>query len=317
MSFHPRITKNEDKSPAGKDSWGFGSMKGNSISESSANAIKNYKPAAGMAMQYQSAGAAKDLVEDGSGYYYMPDGRLVGQYGKGQKVYVLKAGVNFDDAKKMIDAGNASPVPAAYSKSISEFNATPTLLTFAELNARAFMTVVRIGEASSKKKISDKPLDYNITYGTETFDSYEKHPRKSATQSGITSTAAGAYQFMPGTWDMVNSIEKQKDFSPESQDRAFLLRVEIVNDDALVGVANKACIGVLDDLYNGNIEAVASKLSGIWKPLPSDDIQSKMTVEEAKGLFIKAVENELAGKSAIATPQGKLNMSKIYRPELD
>ena len=43
---------------------------------------------------------------------------------------------------------------------------------------------------------------YNIQYGGGTFDNTQNHPNKviQPTQNSIPSSAAGAYQFMPGTW---------------------------------------------------------------------------------------------------------------------
>jgi len=43
---------------------------------------------------------------------------------------------------------------------------------------------------------------YNVYYGGGTFDNTQNHPNKviQPTQNSIPSSAAGAYQFMPGTW---------------------------------------------------------------------------------------------------------------------
>lgn len=48
----------------------------------------------------------------------------------------------------------------------------------------------------------DGSRGYNIYYGGGTFDNTQSHPGKviQPTQNSIPSSAAGAYQFMPGTW---------------------------------------------------------------------------------------------------------------------
>lgn len=69
---------------------------------------------------------------------------------------------------------------------------------------------------------------YNVRYGgpdgPQTFDSFADHPRQRAVISegehqGQTSTAAGKYQFIAGTWDQVRKETGITDFRPESQDR--------------------------------------------------------------------------------------------------
>lgn len=81
---------------------------------------------------------------------------------------------------------------------------------------RAFLTAMRGGESNGR---------YNVMYGGKTFDSYADHPRQpqpimSGPNAGRMSTAAGADQFLAGTWDEARNALSLPDFSPESQDRA-------------------------------------------------------------------------------------------------
>lgn len=70
-------------------------------------------------------------------------------------------------------------------------------------------------------------IGYNIQYGGGTYDNtLPGHPNKviSGGPGALSSAAAGAYQFMPDTWDMVvNNLPnlRGKPMSPEAQDQAF------------------------------------------------------------------------------------------------
>ncbi|WP_336742119.1 hypothetical protein [Aureimonas altamirensis] len=57
---------------------------------------------------------------------------------------------------------------------------------------------------------------YNVINGGERFASYGDHPRRVG--RGGSSTAAGRYQFVKGTWDRVARNIGAKDFSPSNQD---------------------------------------------------------------------------------------------------
>lgn len=81
---------------------------------------------------------------------------------------------------------------------------------------RAFLNAMRGGESGGR---------YNVMYGGKTFDSYADHPRqpqpiRSGPNAGKVSTAAGADQFLAGTWDEAKNALGLPDFSPGSQDAA-------------------------------------------------------------------------------------------------
>ena len=61
--------------------------------------------------------------------------------------------------------------------------------------------------------------DYQTMNGGEHFSSYADHPGRS--REG-TSSAAGRYQFIKGTWEAAKAALGLPDFSPESQDRAAI-----------------------------------------------------------------------------------------------
>ena len=88
-------------------------------------------------------------------------------------------------------------------------------------NVQKFMNIIGTLESGNK---------YNVIFGGETFDDDSKHPNKvgGRTADGL-STAAGRYQFV---YDTFTNLVKQNpqaeitDFSPEAQDKAFLLLLQ-------------------------------------------------------------------------------------------
>lgn len=62
------------------------------------------------------------------------------------------------------------------------------------------------------------PDGYHILYGGGRFDSFADHPRRKITAGAYTSTAAGRYQILAGTWDDFVKANGPHDFSPASQD---------------------------------------------------------------------------------------------------
>lgn len=79
-----------------------------------------------------------------------------------------------------------------------------------ERNVKAFMAVIREKESGG---------DYGIIVGAQRrVTNYKDHPRIRVGNS----SAAGAYQFQPATWDQVKADMGLKDFTPASQDMAAL-----------------------------------------------------------------------------------------------
>lgn len=110
---------------------------------------------------------------------------------------------------------------------------------------------------------------YNVIYNGKKFDDYSDHPRidvpiKSGPNAGKTSSAAGKYQFLKGTWDEYKNKLGLTDFSPSSQDQAAW---------ALAQDAYKAKTGsdLTEALSSGDpktIAGVSKALSPIWTSLP-------------------------------------------------
>ena len=115
------------------------------------------------------------------------------------------------------------------------------------------------------------PTEYNTMFGGSIIDSYDDHPRKRVTKWGHTSSAAGAYQFLEGTWDEHSEKLGLTDFSPKNQDRAA------------VGEINKVK-GAMNNIKSGNYSKALRSLSGKWTSLPGGRHQWKNNVNH---LFLK------------------------------
>ena len=121
-------------------------------------------------------------------------------------------------------------------------------------NVRAGLQAIQAAEGTAKAKDP-----YSVGFGFSKIGSLDKHPGKSVgfTQTNgkkNRTTAAGAYQFLSGTWKSVASKLGLKDFGPINQDIGAL---------SLIDQA-----GALGNLVAGDIAGVASKVNGIWASLP-------------------------------------------------
>ena len=135
-----------------------------------------------------------------------------------------------------------------------------------EDNVTAFLWMLRCCEGTSG------PDGYRTRFGPRgdnLFDiedpksrsyQYKDHPRKGYTYptraGSITSTAAGAYQFLSKTWDSCQKALSLPDFSPRSQDLGciFLLKQA----------------GALSAIKSGDFTTAINKTKRIWASLPGD-----------------------------------------------
>ena len=85
-------------------------------------------------------------------------------------------------------------------------------------NAQRWLNAISASEGTMR----DGKRGYNIMFGGGTFPSYERHPDTVIDGGRLKSAAAGAYQFMPGTYSGVKRDLNLPDFSPSSQDQAAL-----------------------------------------------------------------------------------------------
>jgi lysozyme len=88
---------------------------------------------------------------------------------------------------------------------------------------RALLNTIRFAEGTWTENSRD---GYRILFGGRMVSSLEKHPNQIQYSVSYASAAAGAYQFLPGTWDEAARELNLSDFGPGSQDQAALYLIE-------------------------------------------------------------------------------------------
>ena len=119
---------------------------------------------------------------------------------------------------------------------------TVTPADVAHPNVQAFLQVIRLGEGTLG------PDGHRTLFGGKRFDSFYAHPNEPVSRRvngrRLTSTAAGAYQFLYSTWQETARIMRLRDFTPRSQ--------------TLGAVGRIAARGALDDVKAGRQDAVCA-----------------------------------------------------------
>lgn len=115
-------------------------------------------------------------------------------------------------------------------------------------NVQAFLSLIRYTEGAS----------YDVLFGGGKFTEFDDHPRQLITRSlggkPITSTAAGAYQFLSRTWDECQKALSLPDFSPPAQDMAAVFLIERR--------------GALTSVMLGDWQGAIMKCNKEWASLP-------------------------------------------------
>lgn len=145
-------------------------------------------------------------------------------------------------------------------------------------NVQAFLRVLRAGESSQDD------VAYRTMYGGGTFASFQDHPRIKNTAAGITSTAAGAYQFLEKTWNGLDAQYNFPDFSPATQDFAAVALIK--------------GRGALNDVLAGRFDEAVRKCSREWASLPGSPYgQPTITLARARKTY-----EEYGGTYSEVTP---------------
>ena len=116
---------------------------------------------------------------------------------------------------------------------------------------RALLNTIRYAEGTWKQGHEG----YRTLYGGGRFSSLAKHPEVVVVKR-YTSAAAGAYQFVPGTWKEAANKLSLRSFKPHNQDQAALYLIDRR--------------GVLDQVdRKGLTREVMAVLSKEWASFPS------------------------------------------------
>lgn len=105
---------------------------------------------------------------------------------------------------------------------------------------------------------------YNTQFTGKQFENLSHHPRQINSSNGLSSDAAGAYQFLSTTWDEAKNSLNLPDFSPESQEKAgrYLTERRGVNPDAVYQTKEE-------------FKAAMDKLAPEWAGLPYSKVSPK------------------------------------------
>jgi muramidase (phage lysozyme) len=88
---------------------------------------------------------------------------------------------------------------------------------------RALLNTIRYAEGTWA---NGQDVGYRIMFGGSLMPSLERHPDRVIYSSRYASAAAGAYQFMPFTWNMVTQKLGLTGFGPDSQDQGALYLIQ-------------------------------------------------------------------------------------------
>ena len=117
--------------------------------------------------------------------------------------------------------GPEAPVVPVRVSMLTPLPAAPRVFAITP-ERRALLNTIRYAEGTWA---NGQQVGYRILFGGSLFQSLDRHPNRVMRTARYASAAAGAYQFMPFTWDMVNRALGMPDFGPESQDQAALFLV--------------------------------------------------------------------------------------------
>jgi lysozyme len=148
-------------------------------------------------------------------------------------------------------------------------------VTLKNANVQAFLALIRHCEGAG----------YTTLFGGGIIEHTEDHPRIAITRTlggkPITSTAAGAYQFLSRTWDECVKALGLEDFSPPNQDRAALYLIE----------RRRALPAVME----GDWKTAIERCNREWASLPGSPYgQPVITWERARAVFASAGGQVLA-----------------------
>ena len=126
---------------------------------------------------------------------------------------LLAAGPLVTPSQGRQQIGGATPTATASAEGEGTYAITP--------RRRALLNTIRFAEGTWKQGQEG----YRTLYGGGGFKSLDRHPEVVVVKR-YTSAAAGAYQFLPGTWREAAAKLQLESFDPHSQDQAALYLVD-------------------------------------------------------------------------------------------
>lgn len=117
---------------------------------------------------------------------------------------------------------------------------------------RALLNTIRYAEGTW---VGGSEEGYRVIYGGQRVTRLDRHPEITVRRRYV-SAAAGAYQFLPGTWREASSRLALPDFGPQSQDQAALYLME-----------KRGALAAFD--ARGLTPEVLARLAPEWASLPA------------------------------------------------
>ncbi len=155
-----------------------------------------------------------------------------------------------------------APAASAGTLPLKDSDARPALPALATANPegryritperRALLNTIRFAEGTWT---SGRPDGYRMLFGGRLIKDLARHPEITV-RRGHVSAAAGAYQFLPGTWHEAAALLELPNFGPASQDQAALYLIE-----------KRGVLGHFD--RQGLSDEVLARLAPEWASLPT------------------------------------------------
>jgi muramidase (phage lysozyme) len=120
----------------------------------------------------------------------------------------------------------------------------------ADPKVRAFLDMIAQAEGTAQYP----NRGYNTLYTGIQISDLNQHPNRAIKGGGITSTAAGRYQFLYKTWQGIAAKTGTANFQPESQD---INAIQLLKD-----------YGALNYILSGDIQTAISKVKKVWASFP-------------------------------------------------
>ncbi|AHF63587.1 putative muramidase [Synechococcus sp. WH 8109] len=105
----------------------------------------------------------------------------------------------------------------------SEFQPSRAIPYVITPERRALLNTIRFAEGTWKGGLD---VGYRVMFGGGLMPSLDRHPNRVIYSSRYASAAAGAYQFMPFTWNLVRRSIGVRGFGPEAQDQGALFLIQ-------------------------------------------------------------------------------------------